>query len=803
MSMTVEYLINLGGNAIAMAEKFAKAFVDVQNSAGTMGAATNKAEGAINALGGSLGRAAASASAASKALAGTKAEITAVGAAAKAQEASIAAFRATAARNMATKFASNPAYMPGGAKYMAPGGGGMGGGGAVAAGPGMGGHMLNAYFGAQVLGMVGHSIDHIVEKAAAVDTMRQKIAMSTNQGSADQAVDRAMELSGKYTNTTVEENLKIIDDLRANLPEKMHKIIAETAEPFVKMHSFFKAWNGGKHAGDAEKSMQDITAAVRSGELTGEITGEMMAKHAQALTVAQVTFGGKFNVPQYLQAVQKTSTALSASNDTFKYIDFPILVQALGQGGGVALRGLFDKLSSGNKVTQATAENWRELGLVDMSQVGKLDKNGKIKANQLLGKKWLKGDYGTNIADGIMTDLVPALVNKKDGKLKDLAGLDTAWKEGNVEKATAILTKFRENQQNMVELARAAAGLAKDPKAAQALEEFILRSSDILLRRNAAQEIEKNMKQLENYDNAKQGVAAQAERFWISLTGREFVPAITAGLTKVAHGFTAITNAMNANPMFKTAVQWTAIAGGVLMVVGALKMLATMTGLSHGMGLIGRLIAGAGSIAVGASALGRMAAAARLLSGVTGIGAALALGYDVYQNWDKIASAAERLVAALKALKTGDMSGLKAFGKETAGFLAGKEEGKPQDWGLAGKAYDWMRGPSSLNNSATRLDLQRYNAKHDGNALGAFGPHYSETRERLSHAKDVIGKARDTRVKVTISPIVVHMPASVPVAVTVTGTINGPVQGTGSGSVQTSATAPRGTATPDLSGPFP
>ena len=399
----------------------------------------------------------------------------------------------------------------------------------------LGGKAMDAYFAAAVGSAVVGGVDHIIGKSADVSAMREKIkwALGGDKAGSDAAYAKAVEMSGKYKNTSVVENLHIIDDLRANLPESMDQILAHSAEPFVKMHGFFKAWAGGKHAGTAEKSLQAIGAAIRSGELTGAMSGEALAKHAEALSDAQVVFGEKFSAQKYLQGTQKAATALASSDDNFKYTDFPVLLQRLNDGGAVALRGLFDKAGAGNKVAAQSAEAWRALDLVDMSQV-ETTKAGTIKGSSLLGKDWLKGagDYRLNMTDAIMTKVVPALA--KHGGLKDLAGLDEAWKAGDVKKLASIMEHFRHDKANMGNLAKWAAALAKDPKAGQAVEELILGAASIQQDRQRMHNVQKDKENFTTYDKSKQEVGAQADRLLQAISGEDLSGNIGAALSGLA-----------------------------------------------------------------------------------------------------------------------------------------------------------------------------------------------------------------------------------------------------------------------------
>jgi hypothetical protein len=412
---------------------------------------------------------------------------------------------------------------------------------AKASGKSLGGKAMDAYFTLAIGQMAVGALDHVVSQAGDVTAMREKImwALGGDKKGADAAHAKAVDLSGKYKNTSVLENLHIIDDLRANLPESMEHILHDAADPFIKMHSFFKAWEGGKHAGKAEAALKDVGFAIRSGELLGISSSEDLIKHTQAVATGKILFGAKFRVAEYFQASQKAATALSAADDTYKYIDFPILMQRLSQGAGVALATGFTKYVGGGTVSQQTAENWRSLDMVDMSKV-QLDKGGKIKASSLLGTTWLKdGDaFAKNFNDATMEKLVPKLAMKEG--LGGLKGLDAAWKAKDVDKVSHILNEFRKDQHAMAKLAQASIALAKDRNAAKLIEEAIVGAPADLRDRERALKISKDTEKYESYDKAKQELSAQTDRLLQIASGEDLSGNITKAVSGVASFMTAM-----------------------------------------------------------------------------------------------------------------------------------------------------------------------------------------------------------------------------------------------------------------------
>ncbi|MBS0242567.1 MAG: hypothetical protein JSS20_10335 [Proteobacteria bacterium] len=398
-------------------------------------------------------------------------------------------------------------------------GSGSGGGGA-----GLGQKAIEAWFLADIARGALHAVDSAIQAPADIATMREKLKWSTggDAAAADAAVAKARKWSGKYMNTTVMENLHIIDDLRANLPESMDKITSDVAEPFVRLHSFFKAWNGGAHAGVAEKSLQDITAGIRSGELTGAMSGKLLQQFTEDLAAARVVFGDKFKVREYLSATQKAATALSAADPTFRDVDFPVMIQRLGVNAGVALATSFQKFVGGIRMPSYSIEAWRRLGLADEGLLQREHlvnpTTGMVRPGAIAGRKWLEGsdEYANNLTNAIMTRLVPALATK--GGITGLQGVAEAWKRGDIDGAVHLFESFRQNSTQMAALARELTALGYTANASKALEELILGSASIMRDRGRMRMVQRDFQSYGSYDKSKQEAAAATNRLWTTVT---------------------------------------------------------------------------------------------------------------------------------------------------------------------------------------------------------------------------------------------------------------------------------------------
>lgn len=425
----------------------------------------------------------------------------------------------------------------------AGGGSGRGGSGGFFAGGGGGGALskaMHAYFALEIGKMGVHAVDHVIGRVGDVDAMRAKLRYSlgsTPEASdlADQAVAKAKEISGQYRNTTVLENLRIMDDLRANLPESFSQIIGEYAGTFSKLHSFLKTWRGGKHSGDIEKSLHDIDIAVRSGELGGNVTGAEMAKWAEMLAIQRAWYGEKFNLDQFFTAQKSARYSLPGTSDRFKMAVFPAMIQAMGPSAGVALATSFNKMVGGITMHQTTLDAWDRLGLVDRSKV-KYGKGGHIDTKSVAGKDWVIGGdlYKTDPDLFVTRHLLPALA--REGRVKALTP-ETAKQisEAYAANDAHALSKLLPPIVKDTNLMQALAPLGKTQNAVQNLYIMIERMASIARDVQGLEGIRTGKDAaLDTYDKAKQEVSAQANRLLISATGKDFMGAINAAMAAVA-----------------------------------------------------------------------------------------------------------------------------------------------------------------------------------------------------------------------------------------------------------------------------
>ena len=453
------------------------------------------------------------------------------------------------------------------------------------------------------------SFDHFIEQASKLQTMKTKMlfAQGGNQAEVDMAYGKVSQLTGRYKNVSREEGMHILMDLAANLPEDMAHIVKDAADPFIRLHSFFKAWNGGAHKDTVHHSLRDIASAIRAGEITGEVTGEMMATMAKQLSIARVVMGDKFQVSAYLQAAQKAATALSVADNTFKYIDFPEFMSEMGgPGAGVAMGVSFQKMVGGIRMTQATLELWRKWGLVDMSKVS-LDKNGRIEPRSVVGENWMKYTeaFGRNPTDAMITGILPGMAKTMPWLRDPANALKKAWESNDphkVENISHIVAAIRKNPQHMLALAQAFSAAGYTTNVSKFLESLVLRAPAIARNRGRFSAVEKmDLERYESYEKSKQKFDAKLKDM-IQVLGGPLVEFASRRLEKMAGVMESITNWAEKNPeMAKWATNIAMIgtgavfaAAGLGAAVLSLKVLGALMGASRLGGLLmrGGILAG-------------------------------------------------------------------------------------------------------------------------------------------------------------------------------------------------------------------
>jgi hypothetical protein len=387
---------------------------------------------------------------------------------------------------------------------------------------------MNIWFAEQIGREAVHGLDSLVSVPAAIDTMKAKWRqMGLSATDIAKGVTRAQELTRLNPNVTIAENMELLTDARTNLIGSWDEILGEVGA-FSKLAGFFKAWDGGKHAGAAHDLMAEIGKAIRSGELAGNTSGAELAKHADALARMKVLYGDRLNVGQYFTAQKAAGAIFPALSDTFKFTDFPALVNDMGSRAGVGLLTLMNKVLAGINVRDASANEWNRLGMVDTSKVH-FKKGGGIDAKAGLATGWLKDTdlLGQNPIEWLMRSLVPHL----EGSVRGLHA-DRIVKEWQAGDAEALAHDLR--RMNRADLFAELGKLGYDRTAVQEMLQGITRAPMILRDRANMAKIRAQIEDFKSYDKAKQEVGTAANTLFQALTGQGFVPAVTSALQGLA-----------------------------------------------------------------------------------------------------------------------------------------------------------------------------------------------------------------------------------------------------------------------------
>lgn len=250
-------------------------------------------------------------------------------------------------------------------------------------------------------------------------------------------------------------------------------------------------------------------------------------------------------------------------------------------------------------------------------------------------------------------------------------------------------------------------------------------------------------------------------------------------------------------------------------VAASMNMLSSAALPIIALGSIGSLVQGLAKlmgIANASTGLWSVVGALRAMTVITGVGALILAGYEIYQHWDQVKKVLSEVWALMKNIASGNATGARK-NAETIAQAAG-----------FGSRHE------------AALENMRYNARrrhHGIDVIGIEGRSYLATQERMRHAQDLIEEARalkakyhpsvsptfhgfgprgggasaadaaasargaaaakvqaDVHVRSTIDPIQVTA-SPLTVQVQVSGKVDA-VQGSGSGSTPLAATAPRG-----------
>lgn len=399
---------------------------------------------------------------------------------------------------------------------------------------GAGSKVADAWFASQLLEMGVHAADSIVEGPAAVDTLQKKLGMAgVDDGGVKKAMARAEELSKKYKNMSIRDNLELINDARASITGSFDKIL-EDVDPFVRLGSFFKSYDGGSHASEGASLNKELQAAMMSGELLGKITGADLAKATDNLAAMKVLYGDKLDVKSYLTMQKAAGSSLMGMDDDFVYGMLPAVTQSLGPRAGTGLMTLQNKILAGINNRAGALEFGLKYGLIDPSKV-EYSNNGKPKSVDYGGFigadtfahnpfKWVTGP---------LLDMVDKAVTDKGGHLP-VAAMRKAIDAGDSDAYAKVLQGITPEDKGKMKWALGQ--LLRDRSAVNETIETLLQGPKLLKDQQNLLKVRKDFQDFNTYDKAKQEVSTSASNLWVKVTGDGFVPAVSGALKSLAHG---------------------------------------------------------------------------------------------------------------------------------------------------------------------------------------------------------------------------------------------------------------------------
>lgn len=233
------------------------------------------------------------------------------------------------------------------------------------------------------------------------------IAGATNE-QVQHAYAKAWELTAKHKNMGATEIMKMQNDARMIFGSQ--DVATHDIPEFVKMASFLKAYEGGKHGGKGDV-LSEINAAMKSGEISGKINPAEMRENALQLTAMKVAYGEQLKITDYLAAQRTGGVAMRNTDDTWRYGIFPALVQEQKSGAGVMMMTAFQKIVAGTTNRLSAYSAMDQLGILDPSKVHYTKDGAHVKGVE---KDAIQGNslFARNPGEWVQQVLLPAL-NKK------------------------------------------------------------------------------------------------------------------------------------------------------------------------------------------------------------------------------------------------------------------------------------------------------------------------------------------------------------------------------------------------------
>lgn len=500
---------------------------------------------------------------------------------------------------------------------------------------------------------------HIVEHGNELVRVQQNMAIAgASATQVQEAFNKSLEMTARHKNMGLSEVMHMINDARGIFGDQ--HTATEHVDDIVKSGSFLKAFMGGEKGADAHKSLlQEMNAALKSGEIAGKITPSEMTKHIEMLTAMKVAFGNQLKISQYLTAQRTAGVALRNTSDEFRYGMFPALVQENGVNAGTMLMTAFNKVVAGVGNRTQSLQKMQSLGLLNEENI-KYDKVGRA-----IGLKGFGGILGSdeaafNFGDWVMKTLKPHI-----DKEKALKGLDPNSKEYAIKQSQIISALFPDRN-----AAKAITEIIQQYTKFQKDAELIKMAWSKLTGKGSEQYVDKS------YEGQKQAFHTQWKNT-LELLGAPLVGVATDALRSLNSALSSMT-------------QWAAKADpATIKLIGA-----ALTGLAAG-------IAALGVVLIGSAVAAAIGAGGWLVVGIAALGAAVTAAYVAFKDFDfnkfigpindamtSITNSFESAIKAIPGKVTGAINSMaSAIGLAISGAISG--------------IGDWIRGKLNIRGTGT------------------------------------------------------------------------------------------------------
>lgn len=429
-------------------------------------------------------------------------------------------------------------------------------------------------------GAVRKVSDKLIEQGAEVRRLKNNMLIGgATHKEVDEADEKAKVLTGQYRNMSRAEILSLMSTGRG-IYGTQHEGI-EHVEPFVRIGSFFKAFDGGKHSGMVHGILGELEAAMKSGEIAGKITPEDLEQYMSGIAATKIATNNQVRVADILKAQRSAGWSYLAMSEQFRQGIFPFLVQEYGPSAGVMAQTAATKLVADVGHKKYAIEAQQDFGIRDA--------DGQIVNSNL---------YAKNKLEWVLQELAPRFEKKTEGMSKEDAIVEITRHLGK-------MFPDRNAAKDLIELMIQAPKLKKD----YAMRERIQTDPETMRRYTE-----------QSYDYQSQAIETGMKNLAAAL-GEPVIGPINEGLKKLSGVLQSLNNVSDHSPGKGAGAigvgAGAALGLGLLLgnrIPGGRALLGGMLGYSAGGGVIGTLL----TAALAQQVIGGASTAAGVVRGTAG-----------------------------------------------------------------------------------------------------------------------------------------------------------------------------------------